>query len=86
MADLVGHDRAPSAFLTYLILWKHTRGGRGATTKMSLRDLAEESGLSKRAVQIAIRHLTSRRLISSSRASPTATPEYAVLRPWRARR
>ena len=26
MADLVGHDRQPSAFLVYLFLWRRTHG------------------------------------------------------------
>ena len=26
MADLIGHDRQPSAFLVYLLLWRHTLG------------------------------------------------------------
>ncbi|MCA1611965.1 MAG: hypothetical protein LC780_14150 [Acidobacteria bacterium] len=34
------------------------------------------------AVQDAVRHLTRRRLIAVERDSPTATPRYAVLRPW----
>jgi hypothetical protein len=86
MADLVGHDRSPSAFLVYLALWSRTGGRRNATVKISHRDLAEETGLSKSAVQRAVLHLTSRRrLLEVSHGSATATPEYAVLRPWRRR-
>ena len=85
MADLVGHDRAPSAFLVYLALWSRTRGRRGAAAQVSHRELAEETGLSKSAVQGAIRRLVRRRLITASHASATAVPEYAVLRPWRNR-
>jgi hypothetical protein len=83
MADLVGHDRAASAFLVYLALWNRTLGRREATAKMSHADLSLETGLSKSSVQAAIRRLVRRRLIAASRASATATPDYAVLRPWR---
>jgi DNA-binding MarR family transcriptional regulator len=83
MADLVGHDRSPSAFLVYLALWARGGARRGAAVTISHRELAEETGLSKSAVQSAIRRLTRRRLVSVARASATATPEYSVLRPWR---
>lgn len=86
LADLVGHDRTPSAFLVYLALWNRAGVRRGATARMSHRDLAEETGLSKSSVQAAVRHLIRRRLIAASHVSRTATPEYTVLRPWRARR
>ncbi|MCA1582531.1 MAG: helix-turn-helix domain-containing protein [Acidobacteria bacterium] len=82
MPDLIGHDRAPSAFIVYLALWAKTSGRRGAAAAASYADLAEDCGLSRRAVQDAVRHLTRRRLIAVERDSPTATPRYAVLRPW----
>lgn len=44
--------------------------------------VAEETGLSKSAVQAAIRLLKRRQLLRSFQATPTATPEYEVLRPW----
>jgi hypothetical protein len=83
MADLVGHDRSPSSFLVYLALWLPTRGRRGATVRMSLAKLADETGLSKSAVQAGVRNLARRKLIAVTRASRTATPSYEVLRPWR---
>jgi len=86
MADLVGHDRRPSALLVYLALWNQTRGRLRSGARMSHRDLAEDTGLSKSAVQSGLRLLSRRKLIASSRASATATPEYFVLRPWRQRR
>ena len=82
MPDLVGHDRQPSAFLVYLILWRHTHGAAEATAQLSLMDLAAGSGLSKRAVQAGVSLLAKRKLISIRRASITAIPCYAVLRPW----
>ena len=83
MPDLVGHDRQPSAFLIYLFLWRQTHGSGVATTQVALRDIAERSGLSKRAVQGALAWLVKRRLIGVARESITAVPVYTVLRPWK---
>lgn len=82
MPDLVGHDRAPSAFIVYLKLW-HACGGPGRRAGLSLSHLAAETGLSKSSVQSAIRRLERRGLIAVRRASATAVPVYAVLAPWR---
>ena len=84
LPDLVGHDRRPSAFLVYLTLWRHTAGGR-APAALSLRELAEATGLSKRAVQDAVDALAKRRLVTLDRETPTSVPSYHVLRPWAAR-
>jgi hypothetical protein len=83
MRDLVGHDRHPSAFLVYLYLWRVTHGSAAATAQVALRDIAENAGLSKRAVQEALSWLSKRRLIRVERESITAIPVYTVLRPWR---
>lgn len=82
MADLVGHDRQPSAFLVYLYLWRHTHSAGEDTAQVSLFDLATGTGLSKRAVQEALRWLSKRRLLSIQRAGITAVPVYSVRRPW----
>lgn len=83
LPDLVGHDRRPSAFVVYLVLWRLTDGGR-TPVAASLRTLAESTGLSKRAVQAALASLVGRRrLVTVARESATAVPVYAVLRPWR---
>ena len=82
MADLVGHDRQPSAFIVYLFLWRQTQGSGQPTARVSLLDLALGTGLSKRAVQEALRWLSKRRLISLRRESITAIPVYTVRRPW----
>src|SRR3954466_13202136 len=82
MADLVLHDRQPSAFLVYLQLWFRSAGRRTAVA-VSHQAMAEATGLSKSAVQAAVRTLTRRRLIRAARASATAVPAYTVLRPWR---
>ncbi len=83
MRDLVGHDRAPSAFLVYLHLWRLSGSVPGSKVPVSLQTIAESTGLSKSAVQNAMRRLLARRLVSSHKHSPTAIPEYRVLRPWR---
>ena len=79
MADLVGHDKMPSAFVVYLNLY--TRGRRGV--RLSHQDIANETGLSKSAVQAAIRNLVRRKLLRTERESITAVPQHFVLRPWR---
>jgi hypothetical protein len=82
MADLVGHDRKPSAFLVYLFLWRRSHGAGHATVQVSLLDVSTGTGLSKRAVQDALRSLSRRRLLSIQRESITSIPVYAVRRPW----
>jgi DNA-binding transcriptional ArsR family regulator len=84
LPDLVGHDRAPSAFLVYLKMW-HAAGGPGRKVEISLSTLAVETGLSKSSVQGALRRLAKRGLVTSQRASPTAIPLYHVHAPWRGR-
>ena len=85
MRDLVGHDRQASAFLVYLYLWWLTERSSEARVAVSLNELAEGTGLSKRGVQDAIARLHKRKLLSIKRESITAVPEYAVLRPWNRR-
>ena len=82
MADLVGHDRTPAAFVVYLHLWKQSRRARRGRVSASHREMAEDTGLSKSAVQAAVRLLKRRQLLRSFQATQTATPEYEVLRPW----
>jgi DNA-binding GntR family transcriptional regulator len=80
MPDLVRHDRQPAAFLLYLHLTH--RLGRAHSTRASLRELAADTGLSKTAVQRAVRTLLRRRLLKVEKGSATAVPGYSVLRPW----
>ena len=40
MPDLVGHDRRPSAFITYLFLWRQASRASGRV-QVSLRDIAD---------------------------------------------
>ena len=83
MPDLAGHDRQPSAFLVYLVLWRLSEGAGRASAQVALRDIAEATGLSKRGVQSALAWLNKRKLIAVARASITAVPVYTVMRPWR---
>jgi DNA-binding GntR family transcriptional regulator len=82
MPDLVGHDRQPSAFLVYLYLWRQTDGAGARAAQVALVDIAEATGLSKRAVQDALGRLAKRKLLTVTRDSITAVPVYTVLRPW----
>src|SRR4051812_5822688 len=82
MADLVLHDRQPSAFLVYLHLSSRA-GAAVRPTAASHQAMASATGLSKSAVQAAVRTLLRRRLLRVKRAGRTAVPEYTVLRPWR---
>jgi DNA-binding IclR family transcriptional regulator len=54
--------------------------------KSSLRMLADETGLSKSAVQSALATLHFRQLVETSRAHRTAVPTHRVLRHWRSNR
>jgi DNA-binding MarR family transcriptional regulator len=80
MADLVGHDHRPSAFLVYLAILAAAAEGRAA---LSFADLAERTGLSKRTAQYAITALRKRALIEISRRGATEVPVYRPLSPWR---
>ena len=80
MADLVGHDHRPSAFLVYLVILAAAENGRAA---LSYAELAERTGLSKRSTQNAVVVLRRRFLIEVVRRGATETPEYRPLSPWR---
>ena len=80
MADLVGHDHRPSAFLVYLAIVAAAGDGRAAISHAAL---AERTGLSKRTVQTALAALLRRALIECRRRGPTDTPQYRPLTPWR---
>ena len=82
MPDLVMHDHQPSAFLVYLHLCYRSAGRKGAV-RTSHQQMVDATGLSKSAVQSAIRTLTRRRLLRATRHTTTSVPEYVVLRPWR---
>ena len=85
MRDIVGHDQKPAAYLVYLWLYGQAARTRWRPVAASLRMLADETGLSKSAVQVALELLRRRELINTSSAHATATPAHRVLRHWRVR-
>ena len=86
LPDLAGHDRSPGAFLVYVILWTDLYRQEQRRVSLSLAQLSQRTGLSKSAVQAAIRLLRRRGLIAISKASQTAVPEYELIRHWVRRR
>jgi hypothetical protein len=86
LPDLVGHDRSPAAFLVYLVLWTHLFRSERRAIELSLQSLSAQTGLSKSAVQTAIRLLRERSLIKVTKDSPTAVPRYELIRHWVRRR
>jgi len=68
MRDLVGHDRKPASFLVYLWLAAE-QARRQGEIEISYQELAESIGISKSAVQSAVRWLLKRRLLGASRQS-----------------
>jgi Helix-turn-helix domain len=85
MPDLIGHDHRPAAFIVYLYLLRHSRPG-SERVAVSLQSIATRTGLSKSAVQSAIRHLKRRRLLDPDVHSTVVAPVQRVLRPWLRRR
>lgn len=82
LPDLVGHDRRPAALLVYLHLWRKTRGGvRPVVTSLSL--MTDATGLSKRSVQTALRHLIRRDLVRVRRATATSATSVTLHCHWR---
>jgi hypothetical protein len=86
MRDIVGHDQQPAAFLVYLFLYGRAARQRWQPVKASLRMVADETGLSKSAIQTALVKLHGRELIATSRDHATAVPAHRVLRHWRDKR
>jgi hypothetical protein len=82
MRDLTEHEKRPSAILVYLYLWRRSLGAGQKVVSLSYQQLSEGTGLSKSAVQGAVRLLRRRRLLSAALKSPTATPVYRIERPW----
>ena len=82
MRDLIAHDQQPSAFLVYLFLFGRAARQGWRPVAMSLRMIAEETGLSKSAVQAALDTLRYRELVVTARTHATAVPRHRVLRHW----
>jgi hypothetical protein len=83
MRDLVGHDRRPVSYLVYLWLAAEEQRQKKPVS-ISYSDLAQSVGVSKSSAQGAVAWLTHRKLISSTKANVTATPNYTVQTPWKA--
>jgi DNA-binding MarR family transcriptional regulator len=83
MRDLIGHDQKPAAYLVYLYLYSRAARSRWRPIAASLRTIADATGLSKSAVQIAVAHLRRRQLITTTADYATGTPRHKVLRHWR---
>lgn len=86
LPDLTAHDRASTAFMVYIILWTALYRAEEKRVALSLANLSERTGLSKSAVQKAIRLLKRRALIRVFKAHTTAVPEYELVRHWVRRR
>lgn len=86
LPDLAGHDRSPAAFLIYVVLWTKLYRSEQRSVALSLEQLGELAGLSKSAVQAAIRLLKRRGLIRITKISATAIPQYELIRHWIRRR
>ena len=83
MRDLIGHDQQPAAYLVYLYLYGQAARQKWKPVVASLRTLADGTGLSKSAIQIALATLRGRKLIVTTRNHATATSRHRVLRHWR---
>lgn len=82
MPDLVGHDKRPAAFVVYLFFLAAASRRSRDTVTASLQMIAVRTGLSKSAVQDAIRHLKRRGLIDSELSAAPTSCIRRVLRPW----
>jgi DNA-binding transcriptional MocR family regulator len=83
MRDLIGHDQKPAAYLIYLYLYGQAARNKWKPVSASLRMLADATGLSKSAIQVALEVLRRRELIVTTHEHATATPSHRVLRHWR---
>src|SRR6266568_7400168 len=82
LRDLVGHDKRPAAFLVYLFLYGAAARSGWRPVKASLRDIAEATGLSKSAVETAMKILRRRHLVTTQTSFRTARPKHRVSRNW----
>ena len=83
MRDLIGHDQQPAAYLVYLYLYGQAARKKWKPIAASVRALADATGLSKSAIQIALATLRRRELVVTTRNHATATSRHRVLRHWR---
>jgi DNA-binding GntR family transcriptional regulator len=86
LPDLTGHDHAPTAFSVYIVLWTALYREEQRRVALSLQRIADRTGLSKSAVQVAVRLLKRRGLVKVFKTNPTAVPKYELVRHWVRRR
>ena len=86
LPDLTAHEHSSTAFLVYIIVWTALYRAEEKRVALSLHKLSEQTGLSKSAVQKAIRLLQRRGLIRVFKPHTTAVPEYELIRHWVRRR
>lgn len=86
MPDLVGHDKAPAAFVVYLFLLRMAQQRQNSEFEVSLQTIAVKTGLAKSTVQAALRRLKRRGLVDPDVTATTAHPLRRVLQPWAAPR
>jgi|ERR1700688_1106844 hypothetical protein len=86
LPDLTGHERCPTAFLVYLVLWTALYREEQRSIALSLLQISQSTGLSKSGVQAAVRLLRRRGLIKVEKRSKTAVPQYELVRHWLRRR
>ena len=82
LRDLVGHDKRPAAFLVYLYLYTAAARSRWRPVAASLRDISEATGLSKSAVETAMKVLRRRHLVTTQTSFRTDRPRHQVHRHW----
>jgi hypothetical protein len=82
MRDLTSHGRKPSAFIVFLFIWARTTAVGEKTAPLSLSQLSDGTGLSKSAIQLAVRYLRTRKLIEVEKKKVTGTPKYKLNEPW----
>jgi len=71
----------PFAFVVYLHLWSFD-GIENTSYFLSHQTLADATGLSKSAIQKAVRFLEDKKLVEVTRLKKTSEPGYVVKRPW----
>ena len=78
--DVLGHDKQPSALVVYLFLYGQAARHAWRPVTASLRHIADQTGLSKSAVQSGLKNLHRRELIATTLTHPTASPRHRVRR------
>jgi hypothetical protein len=72
----------PATFIVYRFLLRLAAKSRRDSVSVSLQTVATKTGLSKSAVQAAMRHLRQRRLLDPAVTATVTDPARHILRPW----